>query len=1011
MRGGVTDITENSRDEEAKVFLSYSRKDRERASGIADALRARHFGVFKDTDDILPTEEWKTRLQELIEEADTIVFLLSPHSAISEVCAWEVEYAVSLNKRIAPIVIEDVEGDAIPPLLARLNFIFCTARDPFENAVDTLASALSTDIEWIREHTRLAGLARRWRDAGRPPRLLLRGQDITDAEAWRDDRPADAPDISAAQSAFIAESRRASGRRQRNWVMGSVAVAAGAAVLAIFAYLQSVEADTQRAAAEVNAVEAERQRDAAETARGEAEAQREAALAQRDAALTNQSMFLANTALRRLAAGDDADALALAIEALPKAPDFDDRPMVPGALQALREVQQKMRIAFRLPDEFGAAYALAASPNGADVVMAMEADAVLLDVDAPKVRAVYDGFETGATAAAVSATGDIFAIGSAEGAVTVFSAESMDGLVTFTAENQPRDLSFSPDGARLAVISGDNETGAVQVLNVSTGEEIFRWAAYRGAPTGVGFDPTGDYLFTSAIDGLALAFDLQAKEMLGAVHSIDHGLRDLAIQSDAPILALAEGREVLIRDISKGEDIARLDVGVSPLRLEWGPEGDLFVGYLDGSIRRWRIGQNDAEEVFLGHDAEISALSVTGDGRYLVSASDADQVLVWRLAHDGAVERRAGAGGQGAEDGFDGEGRLLRVKRHPDGALIERADLEPFVLRLDAPFADAGLEFGRILIAEENGRVALFTMDGAPLGAVDTGVEDADFARLVTEDVFLTSAIGDRVRLFEFPSGEEIPFAADERVRSWNIDNAGGVFAYQTETRAGVIDFADPGRMARDWPLPEDTRGIGLSEDGALIALSRAGAGIEIRNWRTGSVVTSLEHPAPNAATDFAFSPDGAYFAAKTVAGWQALWRTSDWSLIRLTRLEGTSNGLTFSPDSRLLTVDDGDGVVRIIRTTDGKQHMAFPGDGAIIYRASFSPDGDRLLVRTSSETRVWPLYSDPKELIERATTRMEALGALTVPEKCRYALLSGDDCAIDEDRPKIILTMPFPDQ
>ncbi|MDG1211475.1 MAG: toll/interleukin-1 receptor domain-containing protein, partial [Paracoccaceae bacterium] len=58
--------------------LSYSRKDRERAQVIAERLRARHFGVFKDTDDILPTEEWKERLEQLIEEADTIVFLLPP---------------------------------------------------------------------------------------------------------------------------------------------------------------------------------------------------------------------------------------------------------------------------------------------------------------------------------------------------------------------------------------------------------------------------------------------------------------------------------------------------------------------------------------------------------------------------------------------------------------------------------------------------------------------------------------------------------------------------------------------------------------------------------------------------------------------------------------------------------------------------------------------------------------------------------------------------------------------
>ncbi len=250
-------------------------------------MRSRHFGVFRDTDDILPTEEWRDRLKQLIEEADTVVFLLSPHSATSEVCAWEVDYAHSLNKRIAPIVIEDVEGDRIPPLLARLNFIFCTPRDPFENAVDTLISALNTDIDWIREHTRLSGLAKRWTDAGRPAHLLLRGQDIVDAETWRDSRPTDAPQISPVQAAFVGESRVAASHRQRNWVVGSMATVALTAALAVFAWFQSVEADRQRGVAEAEAKRAEANAEEAERQRVIAEDNADAAREQRDIAEQN----------------------------------------------------------------------------------------------------------------------------------------------------------------------------------------------------------------------------------------------------------------------------------------------------------------------------------------------------------------------------------------------------------------------------------------------------------------------------------------------------------------------------------------------------------------------------------------------------------------------------------------------------------------------------------------------------------------------------------------------------
>ena len=288
-------------DDQARVFLSYSRKDRERAQRIADVLRERHFGVFRDTDDILPTEEWRERLKQLIEEADTIVFLLSPHSVASEVCAWEIELAASLNKRIAPIVIDEVDTALIPPLLARLNFIFCTERDRFVDAVDSLVMALNTDIEWIREHTRLAGLAQRWERASRPDRLLLRGQDIADAEAWRDSRPAEAPDVTPQQAAFVARSRHAAGQRQRRWIAGSLGVAAATLALAIFAWVQSQDAKAQRAIAEEQRSVAEEQRSVAEE--------------QRDVAEQRRLDVLARSTASFLRAGDRRQAVSAWVEA------------------------------------------------------------------------------------------------------------------------------------------------------------------------------------------------------------------------------------------------------------------------------------------------------------------------------------------------------------------------------------------------------------------------------------------------------------------------------------------------------------------------------------------------------------------------------------------------------------------------------------------------------------------------------------------------------------------------
>jgi hypothetical protein len=77
---------------------------------LAAALDSSGFECFIDRAGISGGEAWKRRLGNLISEADTIVFILSPSSARSETCNWEVEEAARLNKRILPANCRPLEG-------------------------------------------------------------------------------------------------------------------------------------------------------------------------------------------------------------------------------------------------------------------------------------------------------------------------------------------------------------------------------------------------------------------------------------------------------------------------------------------------------------------------------------------------------------------------------------------------------------------------------------------------------------------------------------------------------------------------------------------------------------------------------------------------------------------------------------------------------------------------------------------------------------------------------------
>ena len=208
-----------------RVFISYSRDDLKFADQLDAALDTYGFECLIDRHGISGGEDWKRRLGKLISEADTVVFVLSPDSARSEICDWEVEEAARLNKRILPIICRPLEGANPPARLRDRNYIFFYD-DPklpgsgFGTGLANLIAALNTDFDWLREHTRYLQRATEWDSRGRPANRLLSGDDIAEAKAWATRRPKNAPEPTALHLDFIraseeeAEARSSEQRKQ-----------------------------------------------------------------------------------------------------------------------------------------------------------------------------------------------------------------------------------------------------------------------------------------------------------------------------------------------------------------------------------------------------------------------------------------------------------------------------------------------------------------------------------------------------------------------------------------------------------------------------------------------------------------------------------------------------------------------------------------------------------------------------------------------------------------------------
>jgi len=200
-----------------KVFVSYSRVDVAFADQLVLALEDKGFVAILDRHDISGAENWRERLGKLILSADAVAFVLTAHSAASEICSWEVNEAVRLGKRVVPLTPEALNDAKPPAALAELNWIPFYA-DPaipgsgFYFGVKRIVEALSVDLDWLRAQTRYSERALEW-SKDRRDDLLLRGEALKEAEAWVARTPARARPLDMVRE-YLAASGDAEQNRQ-----------------------------------------------------------------------------------------------------------------------------------------------------------------------------------------------------------------------------------------------------------------------------------------------------------------------------------------------------------------------------------------------------------------------------------------------------------------------------------------------------------------------------------------------------------------------------------------------------------------------------------------------------------------------------------------------------------------------------------------------------------------------------------------------------------------------------
>jgi WD40 repeat protein len=865
------------------VFISYAREDRAFVQRLHDALAAEGRQSWVDWEGIPASAKWMAEVRGAIDASDCFCFVVSPDSVESPVCREEAAHAAAANKRILPLLHREVPDDLVPETVAAHNWIAFT--NGFEPAFAELVRALETDPEHLRAHTRLLVRSKEW-ESSKDRSLLLRGQDLNQAETWLAASTGKEPAPTQGQTAYVLASRKAAARRQRT-IVGAVAIAL------VLSLVLSVIAVVQRGEARDAQARAEEQRTLARTRAAES----------RSGELGALSLLQVEQ--------DPELALLLAIEAAETA-------RTETAETALRTAIGASHIEATIPEDSGVAE-LALSPDGSTLVTGGQRSLAWLSIrptdDPTTGRSVPDFTSIAGEVRdlAVDPLGKVAAISSQFGTVVLIDIQTQGLLeeVFLPVLLGHAELAFSADGERLLVAGEEG----VAWVDVDTGEEDERLEV-RSPASGwndVATDPSGRWV---ALGGGSRTYLVDLAGGGPPTVLVRAGARALSFDAAGDRLAAAFDDSATVWDLDTGDPIQSVDVpGVTAAAIS--PDGStLLTGSADGSGALWNVATGTPIASLIGHDGGIVGVAYDPAGTRVFTGGRDGTTRVWRvpavaspitaapvLAISGNGRVMATTDDVGIAFLDPGDGQTISSIRIDDLAPAGSSDCVGASSAPEVRLDDAGAL--AIVVVDERCVAAVETAGGALRWAVDLGPEAG--ATTDPDPTVWVAPDGSNVLLSQFV------FAGAPLAQLRLLDGATGEERWSEITGDSPVFEAD------------------FAADGLSMLLAGRYGRLGAARYDTQSGESVCPAQAIDRVNDVEAVPTGG-FALATASGVQIVDDTcEDVGVGELTERQLPVRAIAFRPDGAVAATVAPDGVVRYWDAVSGEVLGSVPGGADLI--------------------------------------------------------------------------------